>query len=255
MDVRKTLVIAIREYLAAVKTKSFIISLILLPVMMSGGIIAQKLGQKIGDTTTKRVAVIDRTPEAVLYRAVEQAVQKRNANDIFDETKRQVHPKFELEKVAPADLNDRAAVDRQRLELSQRVRSGELLAFVEIGPDALKPATMSVGDEPDDRMSIRYSTNRPTFRDFVAMLQPAIQPVVFEKRLADAGISYQALRPSLRPPEIIDRGLASEVEGKVSYEPRTSQLASFIVPLALLMLMFVVTIVGASPMTANVIEE
>jgi ABC-type Na+ efflux pump permease subunit len=262
---RKTFIIAAREYLAAVKTKSFIISLVLLPIMMSGGLIAQKLGQKFGDVTTKRIAIIDRSPGEVIYHAVEQSVQRRNTSGVFDESGKQVRAKFELENVAPAPAGD---ADPQRLQLSRRVRKGELLAFVEVGPDVLKapPAgvqtTTRSSDEEDDSEAgndpgaIRYTTNRPTYRDFISLLEAASGPAVYERRLADAGFSYQGIKPLLARPRIVDRGLAEEREpGKITFEARGGQFAPFIVPLALLMLMFIVVIVGASPMTANVIEE
>src|ERR1700733_3169151 len=160
---RKIFVVAVREYFAAVKTKSFVISLILLPIMMSGGIIAQRLGEKIGDTSTQTIAIIDRS--GALYDAIEAAVQKRNASGVFDDKGRQIRARFQLEKIAPADWNDTKAADQQRLLLSNRVRSGELLAFVEIGPDVLRPASGDSGA----RTQIRYSTSRLTYRDFVGL--------------------------------------------------------------------------------------
>src|SRR5262249_59327185 len=54
---RKVLVIASREYLATVRTKGFIISLLLMPVLMSGGFLAQKLvGEQI-DIRERKVAI------------------------------------------------------------------------------------------------------------------------------------------------------------------------------------------------------
>ena len=43
-----------REYMAAVKTKGFIIGLIIAPIMMSGGFLAFLLLQDRVDTTDKR---------------------------------------------------------------------------------------------------------------------------------------------------------------------------------------------------------
>jgi ABC-type Na+ efflux pump permease subunit len=254
---RKTFIVASREYLAAVRTKSFLISLILLPIMMLGGVIAQKLGEKIGDTSTKEIAIIDRSPGGRLYDAIAQEVEKYNSKRVFDDSGRQIKATFNLDRVKAADPQDPDAADRQRLELSNRVRRGELLAFVEIGPDVLKPTTTPVSDESeaDDDQLVRYSTNRPTYRDFIELLRTALPPAVLEQRLAEAGLSYQGLRPLLAPPRVSDRGLAELRDGKIVYEPRSGQLAPFIVPLALLMLMFIVVIIGASPMTGNVIEE
>jgi ABC-2 type transport system permease protein len=241
---RKIFVVAVREYFAAVRSKSFLISLILLPVMMSGGIIAQRLGQSIGDKSVKTIAVIDRTPNATLFDAIDAAVKKHNANDVNDSSGRQVRPTFVLEKISPANL------DQQRMDLSNRVRSGELLAFVEIGPAVLEPIKNENAEN-----EIRYSTNRPTFRDFVGLLQGALPQAVFEKRLKSAGMSYEKLRPLLAQPRVMDRGLAEMRDGKISFESGAGQIAPFIVPVVLLLLMFVVVMVGASPMTANVIEE
>ena len=56
---RKIFVIALREYKAAVKTKSFIISLILVPVLMGGSIAVSILTEDKVDTVNKKYMVID----------------------------------------------------------------------------------------------------------------------------------------------------------------------------------------------------
>jgi ABC-type Na+ efflux pump permease subunit len=170
-----------------------------------------------------------------------------------------VRAKFAIEKVAPADLADDPAADRQRLELSKRVRKGELLAFVEIGPDLLKPvgtigATTSVG-EAADLVAVRYSTNRPTYMDFRSLVERTLSRNVVQKRFENAGMRYDQYKPLLASPSVTNRGLADERDGKVTYEQRPAQFASFLVPVVLLLLMFVVVLVGASPMAGNVIEE
>ena len=58
---RKILVIAAREYAAAVKTKAFIFTLILLPLWMSAGPLMEKVTKRAGDVSEKPIAVIDRT--------------------------------------------------------------------------------------------------------------------------------------------------------------------------------------------------
>ena len=65
---RKMWVIAAREYNAAVRTKAFIVSLILLPVMMGGSAFVQILTKKYGaDIRERKVAIIDRTPGQQLF--------------------------------------------------------------------------------------------------------------------------------------------------------------------------------------------
>ena len=58
---RKTLILAWREYKAAVKTKGFIIGLVLAPVFMGGSLIAFALLKDRVDTTDKAVVIVDRS--------------------------------------------------------------------------------------------------------------------------------------------------------------------------------------------------
>ena len=139
---RKTLVIAAREYNAAVRTKAFIVSLILLPVMMGGSAFVQILTKKYGaDIKERTVAIVDRTPGQQLFDVLQASAARRNAEQIVDpETKRQVEPVFTLQRVEPSS-EDPAAVNQQRYELSQKLRKGELFAVLEIGRDILSAST------------------------------------------------------------------------------------------------------------------
>jgi ABC-2 type transport system permease protein len=250
MNTRKTRIIAAREYFAAVRSKSFIISLVLLPVFMSGGVIAQKLGQKIGDTSTYRVAVMDCSPGASLYGTIADAVRRHNEHEIFDGSGRQMRGRFVLEQVAPVDWRD-AALDRERLSLSDRVRSGQLLAFVEIGPAVFSPAKSGAGDAA----TIRYSTNRSIYMDFFSLLQRAVPSAVVQKRFANAGAEYQKLQQLTTPPPVIQCGLVESSNGKIKYQSQSGQIANIAVPIVMVMLIFIVTLIGTSPIAANVVEE
>jgi ABC-2 type transport system permease protein len=250
MNMRKTRVIATREYLSAVRSKSFLISLVLLPVMMSGGLIAQKVGQKIGDTSVYHVAVMDCSPGSTLYKTVSNAVQYHNRHDILDPSGRQVHGTFVIEQIPPVDWHDIEALDQKRLTLSNRVRNGQLLAFVEIGPSILTPSKSNT-----DSSSIRYSTNRPTYGDFLGLLRSAVPSAVVQKRFANAGAQYQKLQSLLTPPSVVETGLAEASNGKIKYQSQTSQIVNIAVPIVMIMLIFIVTLMGTSPIAANVVEE
>jgi ABC-type Na+ efflux pump permease subunit len=133
--------IAVREYLAAVKTKGFVISLVLLPIFMLGGVFAGRLAEKVGDDSTYKVAVIDQTGGFV-YDKLAAAVELHNTkpevsgvSEAGDEI-RQTQPRLEIERI---DAADETALAAARLTLSERVREGELLGFAEIGPDLLTP--------------------------------------------------------------------------------------------------------------------
>ena len=59
---RKVWVIASREYQAAVRTKAFVFSIVMMPVLWGASIGLQVLMKKAEDQTTKKVLVVDRTP-------------------------------------------------------------------------------------------------------------------------------------------------------------------------------------------------
>ena len=248
---RKTRLIAVREYLAAVRTKSFILSVLFLPLLMAGGLAVGQLTSRVADTTAKQIAVIDRTPGATLFAALQQAAAARKTE-----------PKFELEKIDPAPATDAAAVDRQRLKLADAVRAGKLFAIVEIGPDVILPRPGDTGgalnDVSDlaDAFTVRYSTNRPTYLDFRQWLQATLTKAVYLRRALGAGVPLGKVQSLVIPPLVVDRGLAEATAGGgVGYASEAGQLANVAVPVALLALMFMVVTVGVSPMATNVIEE
>src|SRR5439155_2146833 len=130
---RKTLVIALCEYLAAVRTKSFIVGLLMMPVLMGSGVLIQMVFQKMEDTGEKRFAVVDRTPGQKLVLALHEAAEAHNAADVFDpKTQKQTKPRFLVEGTEPsADTPE--AWTHQRMELSNQVLDGKYFGFLEIG--------------------------------------------------------------------------------------------------------------------------
>src|SRR5262245_40417464 len=124
--VRKTIVVALREYQSAVKTKAFLIGLLMMPIMFGGGILVQALLRNDADTRDKRVVIVDYTGQ--VFGAVEAAARLRNENFIYEgagSTRKQIEPRYILEKADPgADDSMRVS-----LALSERVRKKEILAF------------------------------------------------------------------------------------------------------------------------------
>lgn len=278
----KILVVAKREYTAAVRTKAFLISLLLMPIMMFGGIIVQRQTQKIADTSTYKVAVIDRTEGGKLADALVEAAKRRNDVERKDASGNLTGPAFEIEVISPAPLSDKAAVDQQRLQLSDRTRSKELLGFMEIGSRFAEPGTaeIPVATQPttprdeaqqaldamlgkeeagQDDYRILYSTNQPTltvFRDWVQRsgLRNAVMQTRADKLSVDPRVVVQILNP---PVTLTDRGMArTDASGAITYESsKANMITNFLLPIALVMLMFIAVMVGASPLATNIVEE
>src|SRR5438132_13611680 len=150
---RKTLVIAVREYLAAVRTKSFLVSLLMMPLLMGASVVLQIIFKNIEDTGEKRFAVVDRGAGAHLFAALEKAAERRNASEIFDpDTHKQIKPTFVVERVEPS-TDTPEAMAQQRFELCQQILAGKYFGLLEIGPDVYQyssgsgaiPAAQSAG--------------------------------------------------------------------------------------------------------------
>src|SRR5215469_8571185 len=99
---RKTIVVALRDYLAAVKTKGFLIGLLIMPMMFGGGILFQMVFRNNNDIRDKRVAVVDYTRQ--LFDGINQASNIRNQTLIYDgegTARKQIQPRYIVERADP----------------------------------------------------------------------------------------------------------------------------------------------------------
>jgi ABC-2 type transport system permease protein len=256
--VRKVLLIAARDYKAAVRTKSFIISLVIMPVLMaiSGG--AQYFIRRQSDTEDKHFALIDRTPGGKVAEFVQQAAEKRNKKDIVDPASgRRTRARFVIDAVPPVGKTPEE-YNQQRLQLSQQVRDGKYWGFVEIGPDTDKfgilPRKPSQSSEPADPMGyLRYQTNHTTYEEFPLWVERTIVIGIMSRR---AGLPPDALENQ--------KMLTMRREGLSQYDPATGriedpplihQIARFVVPALLVALMFMVIMLASTPAMHAVVEE
>src|SRR6516165_9939794 len=221
---RKTLVIAVREYLAAVRTKSFIVGLLMMPILMGSGVVIQVVFQKLEDTGEKRFAVVDRTQGQTLFSALQAAAVIRNSTDIFDpKTDKQTKPKFVVERVEPsADTPE--ARNEQRIDLSNQVLDGKYYGFLEIGsgvfsyaapPPNSRPSTEPVRphvDTLDDESRFRYQSRTPQYTAFSRWAETALNEAIQAKRWADAKQSRETIQAILPPVPLPAKWLTRRVD-------------------------------------------
>ncbi len=288
---RKTLIVARREYLAAVRTRSFLISLVLMPVLMSGSLIGQLLLGDQKDLQDKRFAVVDRSGSGQLAEAIVEAAEVRNREQTTDpETDELIAPAFLIERVDPPANTDTNSLDQLRLDLSERVRSGELVGFLEIGSQVLNappiaPTMVEVagtapdppsdetlaGDgpvepepseeqtqaaiEPDD-YGLRYQSNTPTYMDFRNWARLVVIEQVQRARADALGLSYEQVQAVMSPLPLRSAGLTERVttDGQAKTEEQ-NEVAVLLRPIALMMLMFMIILIGSTPLMQGVIEE
>lgn len=260
----KLLVVAKREYNAAVRTKAFLVSLFVMPILMGGGIGVQYLLKDRVDVREKRVAVVDRTPGQTMLASLEKAAEARKTSEVFDPvSKRQIKPVFSVEGVAPS-ADDRAAIEQQRFDLSERVRSGELFGFFEIGssvaelpePSAKPPGATPPATQPDP-LVIRYQSNSPTYDQIHRWVKPIVETAVREQRFRTTGLPADKVRGVLEPVPLLIKGLAHRdvKTGEIREGKDENFAVSLMVPAALMILMFLLILVGSTPAMQGVVEE
>lgn len=244
---RKVIVVAVREYQAAVKTKAFIVTLVAMPVLLGGSIAVSALLEDKVDTSDKRLAVVDYS--GVLYDALAEAARLRNSTEIFDGeegTGRQVRPKYVMEKVDPQG----DAPAEVEFQLSERVRKGEIMAFVIIGPDVIKP-----GEDPS-RSTVAYHSNTPTYDNLRRWLRGVLNDHIHTLRLRAANLDPEVVEEATRPTRVLNLGLVElDQYGGVTQAQEANEFVSIGIPMILMMLMFMVVLIGAQPLMQSVLEE
>jgi ABC-2 type transport system permease protein len=251
---RRVLVIALREYLAAVRTKSFVIGVLLMPILMGGGFIAQALLKDQVDLRPKQFAILDRSPGEQFYPVLEQAVQLRNRKVANPEEGPQTKPAYHLEQVAVAPDSDLSSL---RLALSDRVRKGELTGFLEIGANVVQPPESTSGSTSPEPNALRYQTNRPSYLEFPKWAEATLSADVFSKRADKKNIALVEVTAIVQPVPLLNKGLTERDPrtGEIREAPDQNPIVAFLLPGGLVILMFMVVLMGSAPLLHGVMEE
>jgi ABC-2 type transport system permease protein len=249
------LLIARRDYLATIRTKAFIIGLVVAPILFSGGFLGIALMQSKPDIKERRIAIVDAT--GVVAPAVIQAAQEKNAKDLFDKTThRQVQPRYVFETLPPA-----ADPKLQRLALSERVRHEQLFAFVEIGPavlNATPPAALrAIGGKDSKAGPVSTYSKAGGFDEASRWLADSINEGVRRVRLAQLGVDQSRLSGVLDGVKVERFGLVSRdpKTGEIREASKKDEVAEFAVPFGLMLLLGMIVMVGSSPMLSAVTED
>ena len=251
-DLRKIWIVASTEFASAIRTKSFIISVLLMPVMTGASVLIQLVVAQRVDTRPRSLVVIDGTRE--LVPALERAANAYNSQTT-DAMGKAVRPRITLTSVESkaAGQVDPALV----LELSEKIGRGELDAFAVIPPEAIqvpggkdaKPPVLDFhSDNPNDDLLHKWVT-------------AAVNSEVRARRFRAAGID-QSMADRIEQSLTVDnRGLferdpvAKEGDVAIKAAQKVDPIRTFVVPAILMFSMFFV-IMSSSPQLLNsVLEE
>jgi ABC-2 type transport system permease protein len=283
---RKIAVIARREYQALVRTKAFLISLVVMPIFMCGAIVVQIFLQGRIDTSEKTIVVLDGTGR--MLAPLQALAQLRDEGDAPQSGKK-AHRSVKLEAGPPGPVTDNI-----RLELSERIRRDEIFAFLEIDSDALKPndnsplmqllrkiGTLSASANdtsakpptrqasPDSEsenakpassasgdVPVHLYMQSITFNEIGQWLMQSVNQAAFALRLQDVGLNPAAVAAAACPVEYRELGPYSRASaGEIRKGDEGSRGANFFIPFALVMLMFMSIMIVCQPMLTSVIEE
>jgi ABC-type Na+ efflux pump permease subunit len=282
----KLFVIAHREYVAMVGTKAFLFTLVMMPILMFGSIVAMPLINSVSGSKTLKIVVADGT--AQLFETIEQAATQRNealkmlSNKDIDRADKN----FSGRDSKDSFMNQQADIwlfteapneltDEQRLEYSRQIRNGELYALVEI-PKSLwdDPTKLGVAEAVEstglESTGLERTGDTPTvvlkFYSQDALISGTrswlgffISQKMRELRIRQFGLTSIApevfsqidAKVELTPNMPIQ---ASDIGKSKDQSPMDSLIAMFL-PFGVMMLMFMVILMAAQPMLESAMEE
>ncbi len=235
---RKILIIAHREYRAATRTKGFIIGLLVAPLLMSSGFLAMYLFGQQNDTADRTIGVVDRS--GFIAPALVLAAERRNGELTDSATGKQIRAGYRIAVVSPGP--DRAA---QWLELSERIRREEIHGFLDVSPDE-DPAGES-------GYRFRYFSDKPPMDGVKDWVEAVVNEELRRRRLIGLGLD-PGLAGRLFATEQVEA--VEPIDATGGAEARQMDPAKAVgIPMAMTFLIFMLTMIGATPLINSVMEE
>ena len=238
---RRIFTVAQMEFLTLVRTKAFLIGILMMPVLMALAMAFQVYAARHTDTETRKFGVIDHS--GALYAALDEAARKHNTDQ--GEGDAQKGPHFVPERVDPAGKN----VDEVKLALSDRVRSDDLFGFIEI------PAGI-IDASGEDAAAVRYHTGTPSYEPLPDWMRDVLNREIARQRFTKSGIDPALVTKLNARVPLSSYGLVErQVDGKAAEAKKTDALSTFVMPFVFMVLMFMSVMTGAQHLLNAIVEE
>ena len=237
---RRVLTIARSEFQTAVRSRGFLVGIMLMPLLFGGAVVLQRIVERQSNSAMRRVGIVDETGQLFAPLAAATEAWNRGKRDIGPNVPD--GPQFAVERIPPGP--DRQAL---RLALSERVRRQELFAFVEL-PAGLLGTSGSV--------RIRYYSAAPAFRELPDWLQRAILKEVVSRRFIQANVSPIVVASLLKPVGTDEFGLAARAtDGHVREAVELDRVRTIGIPVAFMFVLFLVVVMTTPQLMNSVLEE
>lgn len=247
----KVLVIARREFNAMVATKAFMLTLVMMPVLMLGGIVLMPALSRLGGTKHHKIVVADET--GTLFPLIEQAAEQRNQAiqqaDESDSDDGNDNP-FEAAEVWQFELAAGPTLsDEQRIQLSDQIRDGSLHAFVEL------PAELQNLANPQP-IAINFVGQNAMMSGARRWLENFLTQELRQQRLQEFGIDPELVGRASTPIQLTPASPYKRGEdGTAQRNDVKDMLVTMLLPFGVMMLMFLVIMLAAQPMLESAMEE
>ncbi|MFN5851378.1 MAG: ABC transporter permease [Pirellulaceae bacterium] len=261
----KVWAVAVREFLALVGTRTFLITLLLVPIMMFGGAVLMPLLTVLTGGKTRVIRVVDGTGQAASALQEAAAKQQQMVRELSrgDATADSLAPKpgegsgldamdrYEIQVDGRTELDDAT-----RREWSEEIRKQQLYAFVEIPKGLL--------DEADALPAVHWFSQENALGDGKRWVRTTLSDWMRRERLTRLGIDPQKVAQASQSVEVESMelygekgsaGTASSAAADGAKKSTAAELKSFLQPVVLTLMMFMVIFLAAQPMLESAMEE
>lgn len=234
----KALIVAISEFTTLVRSKAFIVGLLMMPLFSGVAIGVQRFTRGATDIKDRRFVVVDRT--GVLYAPLKAAADEWNAGVAAAGT--QTAPRF-----LPSPMSFEEGDEQARAALSDQVRRDEIYAFVEIPARVLSPKSSE---------DIRYYSNHPAYRTLPAWIGNTVNREIVNRRFRDAALDRALVATLTRRVDMAELGLLQrDSKGAIKAAPPIDKVRTLAIPVAMMMIVLFSVMSGAPQLLNSVIEE
>ena len=239
----KALIVAQSEFVTLVKSKAFLVGLILMPVVMGTSIMLVRATKDATDMKDRTFAIVDYT--GVVAEPLKGVANLYNSGtpSPMDAVLPRKGPRFIPIEIKSSGQN----AEELRLDLSNRVRKQEFFAFVEIPAEILDPAASA---------SIRYYSDHPSYNALPQWLRATVNAVVLNERFRRASVDRALVVRLTKQAPIDELGLFERgTDGEIKAAQEVNAARAYGIPLAGLVLMYITVMTSAPQLLNSVIEE
>jgi len=239
----KAFIVAQSEFVTLVKSKAFLVGLILMPVVMGTSVMLVRATKDATDMKDRTFAIVDYT--GVIAEPLKGVANLYNSGtpSPMDAVLPRKGSRFIPVEIKPSGANPQ----KLRLDLSNRVRKQEFFAFVEVPAEILDPASNA---------SIRYYSDHPSYNALPQWLRATVNAVVLNERFRRASVDRALVVRLTKQAPVDELGLFERgTDGEIKAAEEVNTARAYGIPVAVLALMYITIMTSAPQLLNSVIEE